>query len=85
VTIHLSAKDSIELQGSCTLEDAEILLQHLLANPAADVDWSACESAHTAVVQVLLVAGRVPLGIPLDPFLREKVAPFIRQKNVEIT
>jgi hypothetical protein len=78
VTISISVNGTIELLGACTVEDAEILLQHLLAAPEASVDWRACESAHTAVIQVLLVAKSTPLGPPVSLFLREKVAPLLR-------
>jgi len=54
----------IVLDGHCPSGDAENLLQLLLSDPAAYVDWRTCEAAHTAVVQVLLAAGRPVLGPP---------------------
>jgi hypothetical protein len=68
---------SIELTGICPVEDAETLLQYLLSTPHATVDWSACESAHSAVVQVLLVAKAIPRGSPKSPFLRDHVMPLL--------
>ena len=76
MTIRLAAHGTVELTGTCPVEDAELLLQQLLANPGAAVDWSNCESAHAAVIQVLLVAGVIPLGTPAGLFLREKIAPL---------
>lgn len=69
--------DSIELIGECVVEDAEVLLAHLLARPGAAVDWRACESAHTAVIQVLLVAKSRPVGLPAGQFLKEKILPLL--------
>ncbi len=50
------ARDLIVLEGHCPSEDAEKLLQRLLASPVATVDLLSCESLHTAVIQVLLAA-----------------------------
>ena len=61
---------TIVLEGHCASGDAEELLQLLLAAPSADVDWRACEGAHTAVVQVLLAARRTLLGPPRNPTLQ---------------
>jgi hypothetical protein len=73
MTVTVSSDGQIKLQGACTVEDAEALLQELLTAPTAPVDWSACESAHSAVVQVLLVAKIIPVGTPLSAFLRDRV------------
>ncbi len=81
MTIHLAANGTMELKGNCPVEDAELLLQQLAANPRAVVDWSACESAHSAVIQVLLVAGAVPKGIAMHPFLRDRVAPLLARRK----
>ena len=64
----------IALTGSCPVEDAETLLQLLLAAPGSRVDWSACETAHTAVIQVLLASGITPSGEPKSQFLREHIS-----------
>jgi hypothetical protein len=70
MTINIAANGAVELAGSCPVEDAEVLLQYLLATPEASVDWSACEWAHTAVIQVLLAARIAPSGTPKGGFLR---------------
>jgi hypothetical protein len=67
----------IELAGDCPNEDAETLLMHLLADPLARVDWSACERAHTAVLQVLLAAQRPIDGSPQGTFLSQWIEPLV--------
>jgi hypothetical protein len=73
MTITIAPNGTIELRGACPVEEAEELLQHLLTTPNATVDWRACESAHTAVIQVLLVAKSIPIGPPTGRFLRDHV------------
>ena len=62
MTVALATDGRILLAGNCGVEDAEILVRHLLVDAKATLDWSACESAHTAVIQVLLAAGAKPVG-----------------------
>lgn len=81
MSIHVGADGTIELSGNCPVEDAELLLQQLLDNPRAPVAWRACESAHAAVIQVLLVARVAPTGTPISPFLRDKVAPLLQRQS----
>ena len=76
MTIHLSGT-AIELEGICHSEDAEILLQHLLAEPTATVDWRACESAHTAVIQVLMAVKPKLLGPPAGGALGQWIQPLL--------
>jgi hypothetical protein len=68
---------TIRLHGVCPIEDAEPLLQCLLATPRAVVDWSSCDAAHTAVIQILLVAKPSLRGPPCGGFLRDVVAPLL--------
>lgn len=77
MTVSLDGSGAIRLEGSCSAEDAETLLQLLLAHPAAVVDWRHCEGAHGAVVQVLLVAKRTVLGPAASSILNRFVAPAI--------
>ena len=70
MTVVLHDGNTIRLIGACPADDAEVLLQHLLANPEAEIDWRGCESAHTAVIQVLLVCQAAAAGPPqADAFL----------------
>jgi hypothetical protein len=78
MTVQLSADGVIGLEGICASEDAEALLQYLLASPAAPIDWRACESAHTAVIQVLMAAKPKLLGPPAGPVLRDWLQPILR-------
>lgn len=67
----------VHLEGDCPVEDAETLLEALLADAAAPVDWSGCETLHSAVLQVLMAVAPALRGTPADPFLRRWVAPAL--------
>jgi hypothetical protein len=77
MTVQLAQDGTILLIGDCSAEDADLLLQHLLKQPSCPVDWAACTSAHTAVVQVLLCAARVPGGVPKFTFLNDFIGPAL--------
>ncbi|HEY1891352.1 MAG TPA: hypothetical protein VGG63_13140 [Steroidobacteraceae bacterium] len=77
MTVRVTAAGCIELIGTCPSADAEALLQHLFADPAATVDWRECRGAHTAVVQVLMAVKPKLLGPPANAGLRDWVAPAI--------
>jgi hypothetical protein len=77
------AGQTILLAGDCPLEEAEILLRLLVEVPGATVDWSACSGTHTAIVQVLLAAGKKPEGTPRNPVLAGVIAPaLLRVENL---
>jgi hypothetical protein len=78
LTVQLAANGSILLEGICPDDDAETLLQFLLESPNATVDWRACESAHGAVIQVMLAVRPNLLGPPGGSFLREHMEPLLR-------
>lgn len=78
MTVRLTAEGQIALEGACPSEDAEVLLQFLTTSAAAHVDLRACESAHTAVVQVLMAANPEFLGPPAGMALRDWVYPILR-------
>jgi hypothetical protein len=67
----------IHLQGVCPIEDAEVLLRGLLEHPGTSVDWSGCEQAHGAVIQVLMAARPVLVGYPTNPFLRRHLTGLL--------
>jgi hypothetical protein len=77
MTVRVGAGGHIELVGACPGADAEPLLQLLLADPGATVDWRDCRSAHTAVVQVLMAVRPKLLGPPADAHLEDWVTPAI--------
>jgi hypothetical protein len=78
VSVHPASNGTIVLEGSCPDDDAERLLQLLMSTPGAVVDWRLCETAHSAVIQVLL-AVRPPLqGPPAGEALARWVAMNLR-------
>ena len=77
MTVRKLSDGTIEIAGDCGLEDAEALHAQLLAAPEAGVDWAACESLHTAALQVLLAARPSLRGTPSDPFLDTHIAPLV--------
>ena len=77
MTIKLSIDGTIELSGTCSSDEGEILLQHLLATPNMMVDWRGCEAAHSAVVQVLMAARPKLLGPPAAADLQKWVQPVL--------
>ena len=84
MTVVLHDANTIRLIGACPADDGEALLQHLLANPAAEVDWRGCESAHAAVIQVLLVAKRPPRGPPAGEFLYHFIGPVLARNSSQV-
>ena len=84
MTITLHDENTIRLIGACPAEDGETLIQYLLANPMALVDWRGCETAHAAVIQVLLVSGRPIEGPPANEFLRHFISPTLARSNRQV-
>jgi hypothetical protein len=85
MTVRLSTAGAILLEGACPDEDAEALLEYLAAYPAAQVDWRACEAAHTAVIQVLMASGAQLLGPPRGQALRDWVVPALTRPSARAT
>jgi hypothetical protein len=84
LTVVLNDANTIRLIGACPADDGEVLLQHLLTNPAAEVDWRGCESAHAAVIQVLLVSKRPLRGPPAGQFLRRFIGPALARHGGQV-
>ena len=84
MTIVLHDANTIRLIGTCPADDGEVLLQHLLANPQAEVDWRGGESAHAAVIQVILVSRRPLRGPPAGPFLERLIDPALRRAGCQV-
>jgi hypothetical protein len=82
MTLRIGEGDAVELVGACPSGDAEVLLRHLCAHPDAPIDWRLCESAHTAVVQVLLATRARPKGPPANRFLATFVEPMLMRASV---
>lgn len=80
MTVRRSDKGTLVLEGVCPVEDAEMLLQLLHTAPNAAVDWAQCRQLHTAVLQVIVASGIVPVGPCADPWVAEWVAPTLAQK-----
>ena len=73
MTVRRSDEGPILLEGDCPIQDAEPLLQLMLADPEGPVDWTACDAAHGAIVQVLLASRARLFGPPRGAFLRDYV------------
>ena len=61
--------DVVHLEGTCPVEDAEMLLSLLQADRSRPVDISRIRSLHAAVLQVLLTYSAPLCGECDDPFL----------------
>jgi len=81
MTVRTADAQLIVLEGACLTEEAEILLQRLLAAPAASVDLQRCESLHAAVIQVLLAAQPTlqlpPADTAIGKWLRAVLLPVV--------
>ena len=84
MTIVLHDANTIRLIGTCPSDEGEVLLQYLLANPQAEVDWRGCESAHAAVIQVILVSRRPLRGPPAGRFLERLIDPALRRAGCQV-
>jgi hypothetical protein len=75
--VSLDPKGVIRLEGVCPIEEAETLLALRLANPDAPIDWTGCDQAHTAVIQLLFVGRPTLVGSPKGEFLNEMIQPLL--------
>lgn len=73
----------VRLEGSCRVEDAELLLASLQAEPGRVVDLTEAEHLHAAVLQILLVLRPATRGTPRNAFLRDWVGPALAGKDAE--
>jgi hypothetical protein len=69
VTVHRRENETIMLEGNCTAEEAEPLLQMLQDGPRPMLDWTTCSHLHTAVLQVVLAAEPALIGPCGDPWV----------------
>jgi len=75
------ASDCIHLAGVVMVEEAESLATHLKEHPQSAVNLSACESMHSAVLQVLLALRPKLVGLPADPWLRSLLQNQLSQRK----
>jgi hypothetical protein len=75
MTVRRHDDGTIILDGDCGAEDAEPLLQMLLADPGGAVDWTRCSHLHTAVVQVILAAAPTLVGPCGDSWVSTWIGP----------
>ena len=64
-------------EGVCSVEEALPLSDWLLATADARLDLGSCTELHTAVLQVLMAAGRPVAVPPEDAFLKRWVMPLL--------
>ena len=81
MTIRRSDEGILILDGVCAVEEAESLLQMLQATPGATVDWTQCRQLHTAVLQVIMASGIVPIGPCGDVWVQQWLAPQLIQRE----
>ena len=74
MTVRRGDNGTIVLEGVCPVEDAEPLLQMLQTTPTAEVSWTQCRQLHTAVLQVIIGSGSVPIDRCGDPWIAQWVA-----------
>lgn len=67
----------ILLQGVCRVEDAEPLTALLQSISDSTLDLSACEGLHAAVAQAILAFRPRIIGVPGEPFLRDRLLPVL--------
>jgi hypothetical protein len=79
MSVRLADDGTIWLVGDCSAQDADPLLQYLLGRADAAIDWSTCDAAHTAVIQVVLASGRKPIGQPRGTFLKTLISPVFNR------
>jgi hypothetical protein len=81
MTVRTGDAELIVLDGKCPSEEAEMLLQRLLATPEAVVDLQRCESLHASVIQVLLAAKPTlqlpPSDTPVGRWLSTVLLPHV--------
>lgn len=70
-------KNSVTMDGACTVEEALPLLEYLQTHPQAKVAMRACTALHSAVLLVLLALRPKLSSQPDEPFLRRWVVPAL--------
>jgi hypothetical protein len=73
--------ETIHLEGSCRVEDAETLTALLRAKPGRSVDLSCASHLHAAVLRVLLVFRPAISGFAEEPFLKTWIEPILMRTS----
>lgn len=68
---------TIRLERVCRVEDAEPLTALLQGISDSTLDLSSCKGLHAAVVQAILAFGPNIVGVPDEPFLRDRLLPVL--------
>jgi hypothetical protein len=69
--------NTIYLEGSCRVEDAEPLLQFLHQDEGRIVDLTAADHLHAAVVQILIALQPIVRTGSSDPFVAQWIEPLL--------
>lgn len=70
-------KNSVILEGACTVEEALPLLEHLQLHRKAKVAMHACTHLHSAVLQVLMGTHPAISSLPEEDFMRRWLSPAL--------
>ena len=77
MTVCRTDSGSVIVDGNCSVEEAEPLLQLLQTAPAMRCDWTRCDKLHSSVLQVILAARPVLVGPCGDPWIQQWIAPHL--------
>jgi len=69
------------LQGVCTVDEAEQLLEWLAQHPKGKVNLKQCEHLHSAVLQVLMALKPPLSAVPSDPVMASWLLPAISKSD----
>lgn len=73
--------DTIRVIGHCRVEEAEVLVELFHSHGPVRLDFSHCESLHSAVAQAILAFRRPIVGSPTQAFIRDLLAPALAQSD----
>lgn len=71
-------KNSVTLEGACTVEEALPLLEYLQEHGKAKVAMRTCTHLHSAVLQVLMATRPTLSSVPEDEFLALWLVPALK-------
>ena len=62
------------LEGECTIEESEVLLQWFIDTPSGKINAKTLTHLHTAVLQIIMAAQPKITVLPNDPALANMLA-----------